>query len=82
MLTGPAGKALLLPANSPEADIILVATGTGVASYRYAIFRCLCFIVILERMSWKNEMFLSRSIFILVSEDYLIYILSDSIFDL
>lgn len=82
MLTGPAGKALLLPANSPEADIILVATGTGVASYRYAIFRCLWFIVILERMSWKNEMFLSRSIFILVSEDYLIYVLSDSIFDL
>lgn len=34
MLTGPAGKALLLPAKSPDADIILVATGTGVASYR------------------------------------------------
>jgi len=41
MLTGPAGKALLLPATSPEADIILVATGTGVASYRC---NALCFV--------------------------------------
>ena len=32
-LTGPVGKGLLLP-ESPDADIIMVATGTGVAPYR------------------------------------------------
>ena len=34
-LTGPTGKVLLLPEQSPEADIIMVATGTGVAPFRF-----------------------------------------------
>lgn len=37
LLTGPTGKVLLLPESSPEADVIMVATGTGVAP-----FRCEC----------------------------------------
>ena len=34
MLTGPAGKVMLLPEDKPAADIIMVATGTGIAPYR------------------------------------------------
>jgi ferredoxin--NADP+ reductase len=33
-LTGPAGKVMLLPEDKPAADIIMVATGTGIAPYR------------------------------------------------
>ena len=33
-LTGPSGKVMLLPEKTPEADIIMVATGTGIAPYR------------------------------------------------
>lgn len=33
-LTGPAGKVMLMPESKPEADIIMVATGTGIAPYR------------------------------------------------
>lgn len=33
-LTGPSGKVMLLPESTPEADIIMVATGTGIAPYR------------------------------------------------
>jgi ferredoxin--NADP+ reductase len=33
-LTGPTGKAMLLPEEKPDTDIIMVATGTGIAPYR------------------------------------------------
>jgi ferredoxin--NADP+ reductase len=33
-LTGPSGKVMLMPEAKPEADIIMVATGTGIAPYR------------------------------------------------
>mmetsp|Transcript_33589 Transcript_33589/g.60586 ORF Transcript_33589/g.60586 Transcript_33589/m.60586 type:complete len:393 (-) Transcript_33589:91-1269(-) len=33
-LTGPTGKVMLLPEDKPETDIIMVATGTGIAPYR------------------------------------------------
>jgi len=33
-LTGPTGKAMLLPENDASTDVIMVATGTGIAPYR------------------------------------------------
>jgi ferredoxin--NADP+ reductase len=33
-MTGPAGKVMLMPEKNPNADIIMVATGTGIAPYR------------------------------------------------
>jgi len=33
-LTGPSGKVMLLPEDKPETDIIMVATGTGIAPMR------------------------------------------------
>ena len=33
-LTGPFGRNFLLPERAPEKDVILVATGTGVAPFR------------------------------------------------
>jgi len=33
-MTGPSGKVMLLPEAEPETDIIMVATGTGIAPYR------------------------------------------------
>jgi ferredoxin--NADP+ reductase len=33
-LTGPTGKVMLMPESTPEADLIMVATGTGIAPYR------------------------------------------------
>jgi ferredoxin--NADP+ reductase len=33
-LTGPSGKVMLMPEEKPETDIIMVATGTGIAPYR------------------------------------------------
>jgi len=33
-ITGPAGKAMLLPEEDPTTDYIMVATGTGIAPYR------------------------------------------------
>jgi len=34
VLTGPSGKVMLMPEDKPEADLIMVATGTGIAPYR------------------------------------------------
>jgi len=33
-LTGPTGKVMLMPEATPNADLIMVATGTGIAPYR------------------------------------------------
>jgi len=33
-LTGPSGKVMLIPEKDPTADLIMVATGTGIAPYR------------------------------------------------
>jgi ferredoxin--NADP+ reductase len=33
-LTGPAGKVMLMPEDKPDTDLIMVATGTGIAPYR------------------------------------------------
>lgn len=34
MLTGPSGKVLRMPESTPEVDLIMVATGTGIAPFR------------------------------------------------
>mmetsp|Transcript_1972 Transcript_1972/g.2756 ORF Transcript_1972/g.2756 Transcript_1972/m.2756 type:complete len:342 (+) Transcript_1972:52-1077(+) len=39
MMTGPVGKAMLLPEKDPETNYIMVATGTGIAPYRGFIRR-------------------------------------------
>merc|ERR1712216_943896 len=39
MMTGPAGKVMLLPEEDPTTDYIMVATGTGIAPYRGFIRR-------------------------------------------
>jgi ferredoxin--NADP+ reductase len=33
-LTGPSGKVMLIPEKNPKVDLIMVATGTGIAPYR------------------------------------------------
>jgi len=38
-LTGPSGKVMLMPESNPNADLIMVATGTGIAPYRSFIRR-------------------------------------------
>merc|ERR1712199_7388 len=38
-MTGPSGKVMLLPESDPSTDIIMVATGTGIAPYRSFIRR-------------------------------------------
>ena len=40
MLTGPAGKVMLMPEKNPATDLIMVATGTGIAPYRCEAFTC------------------------------------------
>merc|ERR1711869_195358 len=39
MLTGPSGKVMLIPEQDPNVDLIMVATGTGIAPYRSFIRR-------------------------------------------
>jgi len=38
-LTGPSGKVMLIPEKDPNVDLIMVATGTGIAPYRSFIRR-------------------------------------------
>jgi ferredoxin--NADP+ reductase len=38
-LTGPTGKVMLMPEKNPNTDLIMVATGTGIAPYRSFIRR-------------------------------------------
>ena len=38
-LTGPTGKVMLMPEDKPDTDLIMVATGTGIAPYRAFIRR-------------------------------------------
>jgi ferredoxin--NADP+ reductase len=39
MMTGPSGKVMLMPEKDPNIDLIMVATGTGIAPYRGMIRR-------------------------------------------
>merc|ERR1711968_360339 len=39
MGTGPSGKVMLIPEKDPKTDLIMVATGTGIAPYRSFIRR-------------------------------------------
>merc|ERR1712176_364446 len=39
MMTGPTGKVMLMPEEDPTTDLIMVATGTGIAPYRGFIRR-------------------------------------------
>jgi len=39
MMTGPSGKVMLIPEEKPDNDLIMVATGTGIAPYRSFIRR-------------------------------------------
>jgi len=39
VMTGPAGKVMLMPEEDPKTDLIMVATGTGIAPYRGFIRR-------------------------------------------
>merc|ERR1712032_631548 len=39
MMTGPAGKVMLLPEEDPTTDYIMVATGTGIAPFRGMVRR-------------------------------------------
>merc|ERR1711871_555021 len=39
MLTGPSGKVMLIPEKDPNVDLIMVATGTGIAPHRSFIRR-------------------------------------------
>ncbi|CAN0031733.1 unnamed protein product [Ectocarpus fasciculatus] len=38
-LTGPSGKVMLMPEDKPETDLIMIATGTGIAPYRSFVRR-------------------------------------------
>jgi ferredoxin--NADP+ reductase len=38
-MTGPSGKVMLMPEKDPKTDLIMVATGTGIAPYRSFIRR-------------------------------------------
>jgi len=38
-LTGPSGKVMLIPEKDPNVDLIMVATGTGIAPYRSFVRR-------------------------------------------
>lgn len=43
LLTGPMGKVLLLPEKNSAADIIMIATGTGIAPFRLVVKLSLIF---------------------------------------
>jgi ferredoxin--NADP+ reductase len=49
-LTGPSGKVMLLPEDKPETDIIMVATGTGIAPMRSFIKR-----LFVEKTPYAND---------------------------
>jgi ferredoxin--NADP+ reductase len=49
-LTGPSGKVMLLPEDKPETDIIMVATGTGIAPMRSFIKR-----MFVEQTPYAND---------------------------
>jgi ferredoxin--NADP+ reductase len=49
-LTGPSGKVMLLPEDKPETDIIMVATGTGIAPMRSFIKR-----MFVEKTPYAND---------------------------
>merc|ERR1719191_1874180 len=49
-LTGPSGKVMLIPEAKPETDLIMVATGTGIAPYRSFLRR-----LFVERTPYANN---------------------------
>mmetsp|Transcript_8984 Transcript_8984/g.8872 ORF Transcript_8984/g.8872 Transcript_8984/m.8872 type:complete len:371 (-) Transcript_8984:149-1261(-) len=57
MLTGPAGKVMLMPEQNPETDLIMIATGTGIAPYR-AFLRRLFFEATPAATNYKGQAWL------------------------
>ena len=51
-VTGPSGKTFLLP-EDPQANLILVATGTGIAPFRAFLRR-----IFLESSGWRGQVYL------------------------
>merc|ERR1719194_79006 len=50
MLTGPSGKVMLIPEKDPKVDLIMVATGTGIAPMRSFIKR-----MFVEKTPYAND---------------------------
>jgi ferredoxin--NADP+ reductase len=68
-MTGPAGKVMLMPEEDPKTDLIMVATGTGIAPYR-GFIRRLFFEETPAAESYKGEAWLFLGV---ANKDALLY---------